>query len=145
MFLRIQRGSSVPVSRQIDAQIRGQILSGALRTEDQLPSVRELARELAVNVNTVFRVYERLAAEGLVELRHGDGTYVAHRGKGAVSTQLTAHRGEFERELDGLVRRGLMLGLTSSELPRMLAKSIRRAEQDTAKVKSPSQKLEASR
>jgi GntR family transcriptional regulator len=144
MFLRIQRGSSVPVSRQIDAQIRGQILSGALRPEDQLLSVRELARELAVNVNTVFRVYERLAAEGLVELRHGDGTYVAHRGKSAVSAQLTERRGEFERELDGLVRRGLMLGLTPIELPRMLAKSIRRIEQDVSKEKSRSQTSEAS-
>ena len=144
MFLRIQRGSSVPVSRQIDAQLRGQILSGALRTEDQLPSVRELARELAVNVNTVFRVYERLAAEGLVELRHGDGSYVARRGKGAVSAQLTEHRGEFERELDGLIRRGLMLGLAPSELSRMLARSIRRAEQDTAKGKNLSQRSEAS-
>ena len=85
----------MPISRQIDAQIRAQILAGSLRAEDQLPSVRGLARELAVNVNTVFRVYERLAADGLIELRHGDGTYVAPRRKGAGTAQLARRRREF--------------------------------------------------
>ena len=82
MFLRVQRGAAVPISRQIEGQIRAQILSGTVAAEDQLPSVRQLARELAVNVNTVLRVYERLAADGLIELRHGDGTYVTAPGQG---------------------------------------------------------------
>jgi DNA-binding transcriptional regulator YhcF (GntR family) len=132
MFIRVQRGSSVPVSRQIDAQIRAQILSGSLRPCDQLPSVRQLARELAVNVNTVVRVYERLAAEGFIELRHGDGTYVAQRPKGAVSSQLADRRSEFCFELDALVRRGLMLGITAAELPLRLAESIERVQQDAS-------------
>ncbi|MEN6493757.1 MAG: GntR family transcriptional regulator [Thermoguttaceae bacterium] len=131
MFIRIQRGSSVPISRQIDAQIRAQILSGSLRPKDQLPSVRQLARELAVNVNTIFRVYERLAAEGLVELRHGDGTYVAPL-RGAVSSQLAERRREFAREFDALVRRGVMLGLTAEEMSEQLAEAMRRVEQDAS-------------
>jgi GntR family transcriptional regulator len=129
MFLRIQRGSNVPVSRQIDAQVRAQILAGVLAPEEQLPSVRQLARELAVNVNTVFRVYERLAADGLIELRHGDGTYVAPRRKSAVNAQL-AQRRELAAELDALVRRGLMLGLTAAELPQWLKQSIERVQRD---------------
>ena len=71
MFIRVERGSSVPLSRQIDEQIRAQCLSGVLRGGDCLPSVRQLAKELAVNVNTVFRVYERLASEKLIETRAG--------------------------------------------------------------------------
>ncbi len=134
MFIRVQRGSSVPVSRQIDAQIRAQILAGTLRPEDQLPSVRHLARELAVNVNTVVRVYERLSAEGFIELRHGDGTYVAQPPKGAVSSQLAQRRREFLLELDALVRRGLMLGLTAAELPQRLAESIQRVQQDATSL-----------
>ena len=137
MLIRIQRGSSVPISRQIDAQIRAQILSGSLRPEDQLPSVRQLARELAVNVNTVARVYERLGAEKFIELRHGDGTYVASRSKRAVSSELTERRREFSRELDALVRRGLMLGITAAELSQRLAESIERARQDTSLVDCP--------
>ncbi len=132
MFLRIQRGSSIPVSRQIDAQIRAQILAGTLRPEDQLPSVRQLARELAVNVNTVVRVYERLAAEGLIDLRHGDGTYVSQRPQNADSQQLAERHREFQLELDALVRRGLMLGIPAVELPQRLAESIERVQHDTS-------------
>ncbi len=144
MFIRVQRGSSVPVSRQIDAQIRAQILAGSLRPENQLPSVRQLAQELAVNVNTVVRVYERLSAEGFIELRHGDGTYVAQRRKGADSSQLAQRRREFVLELDALVRRGLMLGVTASELPTILAESVERVEQDASSINSLTRKNEAS-
>ena len=73
MYIRIERGSSAPISRQIAEQIRAQCLAGVLKPGRCLPSVRQLASEIAVNVNTIVRVYERLAAEGLVELRHGDG------------------------------------------------------------------------
>jgi len=144
MFIRVQRGSSVPLSRQIDAQIRAQILAGSLRPEDQLPSVRQLAQELAVNVNTVVRVYERLSAEGFIELRHGDGTYVAQRPEGADSSQLAQRRREFLLELDALVRRGLMLGVAASELPTILAESIQRVEQDASSVNSLTRNKEAS-
>jgi len=130
MFVRIQRGTSVPISRQIDSQIRAQIVAGALPVGHQLPSVRELARELAINVNTVFRVYGRLSADGLIELRHGEGTYVAQRRKSAVTAQLTKRRQEFEQDLDTLIRRGLLLGIAASELPRCLSESVKRIQQD---------------
>jgi GntR family transcriptional regulator len=132
MLIRIQRGSAVPISRQIDAQIRAQILSGSLRPEDQLPSVRQLARDLAVNVNTVARVYERLGAEKIIELRHGDGTYVAARPHRAVSSELAEGRREFSRELDALARRGLMLGLSAAELREQWTESIERVSLDAS-------------
>src|SRR5690554_5922097 len=77
MLIRIEKGSGVPISRQIAGQIVAQCLSGALPPGRQLPSVRELARELAVNQNTVLRVYEKLTGEGYLERRHGSGTFVA--------------------------------------------------------------------
>jgi GntR family transcriptional regulator len=132
MFVRIQRGTSVPISRQIDSQIRAQIVAGALPAGHQLPSVRELARELAVNVNTVFRVYGRLSADGLIELRHGEGTYVAQRRKNAVTAQLTKRRHEFAQDLDSLLRRALLLGISPAELPEWLADSLERIQQDVA-------------
>jgi len=76
MFIRIETTSGVPITRQIMDQIRAHCAAGALTAGDRLPSVRVLARELAVNQNTILRVYERLTAEGLLERRHGDGTYV---------------------------------------------------------------------
>ena len=132
MFVRIQRGTAVPISRQIDAQIRAQITAGAIPAGHQLPSVRQLARELAVNVNTVFRVYGRLSSDGLIELRHGDGTYVSQRRKSAVTAQLTKRRHEFAQDLDALVRRALMLGISASELSEWLSKSVQRVQQDVS-------------
>jgi GntR family transcriptional regulator len=144
MLIRIQRGSSIPISRQIDAQIRAQILSGAIRPDDQLPSVRQLARELAVNVNTVVRVYDRLSAEKLIELRHGDGSYVTSRSKRAILSELTARRREFSRELDALLRRGLMLGINPPDLSQQVAQSIQRAQHDTSLVDLPTLEDEVS-
>ena len=79
MFIRVEPTSGVPITRQIADQIRALCAGGAVKPGDQLPSVRVLARQLAVNQNTVLRVYERLTAEGLLERRHGSGTYVADR------------------------------------------------------------------
>jgi GntR family transcriptional regulator len=76
MFIRIENSSAVPVYRQIMDQIRYQIANGALGTGDRLPSVRELARRLPVNQNTVLKAYDLLAAEGLLSRRQGDGTFV---------------------------------------------------------------------
>lgn len=76
MFIRIENSSAVPVYRQIVDQIRYQVASGALRPGDRLPSVRDLARRLPVNQNTVLKAYDLLAAEGLLVRRQGDGTFV---------------------------------------------------------------------
>lgn len=123
MFVHIERGSSVPISRQIAEQLRSQCLSGTLLAGDKLPSVRELAQQLAVNVNTVFRIYERLAAEGLIELRHGDGTYVCPRSQQGDS-QLETQRVKFGLEFDALIQQGVMLGFTANELRTRLTSAL---------------------
>jgi GntR family transcriptional regulator len=136
MFFRIEKGSSVPITRQLAAQIRAQCLRGTLQPGARLPSVRELARELAVNVNTVFRVYELLAAEQLLELRHGDGTFVRERATAAdAANQLETQRHQYTLEFDALIRRGLLLGLTASDLRGKLTDALKEASrslQDTA-------------
>jgi len=76
MFIRIENSSAVPVYRQIIDQVRYQIASGVLRPGDRLPSVRELARRLPANQNTVLKAYDLLARDGLLSRRQGDGTFV---------------------------------------------------------------------
>lgn len=68
--------SGVPVYRQIIDQVRGAIASGALREGDQLPTVRQLAVDLAVNPNTVVRAYRELDLGGLIETQQGTGTFI---------------------------------------------------------------------
>ena len=121
MLLRIEKGSAVPVSRQIEAQIATLCASGRLKTSERLPSVRELARELAVNQNTVLRVYERLVSAGLLEMRHGQGTFVA---SGATAKSRKAHRIRLVNEFRQLARQGLSLGLSSTELRELLDEAV---------------------
>jgi GntR family transcriptional regulator len=120
MFLRIEKGSAVPISRQIADQIATLCASESLRPGERLPSVRELARELAVNQNTILRVYERLSGEGLLDMRHGQGTFVATR---KASHDLAAHRGRLIDELRQIARQALGLGLSTDELHELLAEA----------------------
>ena len=76
MFIRLEPSSAVPVYRQIIDQIKYQVAGGTLRAGDRLPSVRELARRLPANQNTVLKAYELLTHEGLLSRRQGDGTFV---------------------------------------------------------------------
>lgn len=77
MFIRIEPSSSVPIYRQISDQIRHQIAAGFLKQGDKVPSVRELASQLAVNQNTILKVYNELCRENVLKIERGDGTYVS--------------------------------------------------------------------
>jgi GntR family transcriptional regulator len=123
MFLRVESSSGLPIVRQIADQIRSQCASGALVPGDRLPSVRQLAREILVNQNTILRVYERLTAEGLLERRHGDGTYVADR---LPRGQAKAQHELLEQEVDRLVHRAMDLGVEPERLRDMVDDAVRR-------------------
>ena len=66
-----------PLYVQIMDEIRRALVRGALRPEDPLPSVRELASELVLNPRTVLQAYRELEREGVVYVRRGQGTFVS--------------------------------------------------------------------
>jgi GntR family transcriptional regulator len=68
--------SGVPVYRQIIDQILGGIAAGSLKPGDQLPTVRQLAVDLAINPNTVVRAYRELEIRGVLSTQQGVGTFV---------------------------------------------------------------------
>lgn len=74
--LQLDLHSGVPVYRQIIDQVRGGIASGQLAAGDQLPTVRQLAVDLAINPNTVVRAYRELELGGLLETHQGTGTFI---------------------------------------------------------------------
>lgn len=76
MFDEIDPRSPTPLYEQIAARIRVAVAAGDLSPGDALPSVRKLARDLRVNPATVVQAYRDLAADGFVEMRHGQGTFV---------------------------------------------------------------------
>src|SRR5256885_16970262 len=66
-----------PIWRQIEEGVRRMIALGALQPGAAVPSVRDLAKDLRVNPNTVARAYQRLTDGGVLVVKRGEGTYVA--------------------------------------------------------------------
>ena len=77
IFIRIEPSSAVPIYRQIIEQIRYSIATGVLKESDKVPSVRQLASQLAVNQNTILKVYNELCRENVLKIERGSGTFVA--------------------------------------------------------------------
>src|ERR1700736_6843872 len=77
--LKLDLRSGVPVYRQIIDQVRTGVAAGTLTAGDQLPTVRQLAVDLAINPNTVMRAYRELELGGLLETHQGTGTFIAKR------------------------------------------------------------------
>lgn len=71
--------TGVPVYRQLIDQVRTGIASGVLAAGDQLPTVRQLAVDLAINPNTVMRAYRELELGGLLETHQGTGTFISNK------------------------------------------------------------------
>jgi GntR family transcriptional regulator len=87
--------SGVPVYRQIIDQVRAGIGAGTLSAGDQLPTVRQLAVDLAINPNTVLRAYRELELGGTLETHQGTGTFISPQ-------KTTKNNAERERQLTQL-------------------------------------------
>lgn len=74
---RLNSSSGVPVYRQLIDQIQAGIATGALAPGAQLPTVRQVAVDLAINPNTVMRAYRELEIRGVLDTQQGTGTFIA--------------------------------------------------------------------
>src|ERR1700736_2422123 len=91
MLFRPNPSLGVPIYLQLMEQVKHAIETGALRPGDQLPGMRPLAEELVINPNTVAKAYRELEHEGVIELRHGAGAFVAgHAGAKKLTDKLRA-------------------------------------------------------
>ncbi len=71
--------SGVPVYRQLIDQVQTAVASGILAPGEQLPTVRQVAVDLAINPNTVLRAYREMEIRGLLDTQQGTGTFIADR------------------------------------------------------------------
>ena len=124
--------SGVPVYLQLIEQVKHAIATGALRPGDQLPGIRKLAEELTINPNTIVKVYHELEHEGLIEVRHGLGAFVARRAARHDRVELLT---ESAREVAELVERLRSAGVTDAELRRLLESELVRVP-DRARVRT---------
>jgi GntR family transcriptional regulator len=113
LFISIDPANGLPIYVQIVNQIKTGIAMGRLLPEDPLPSVRQLALDLAVNPNTVARAYLDLEYEGVIYKRQGAGTFVSAQG-------VEMSKNERRRVLGELIEKALVegvnLGLEEKEL-----------------------------
>ena len=110
---RVAPSSGVPIFRQIIDQVAALVASGVLKAGDMLPSTRELARVLEVNMMTVSKAYSRLEADGLVERVRGTGMRVAAP---PVDRSLAARQQEFHEQVAPPLHRARQLGLTDEQI-----------------------------
>ena len=117
MLFRPNPSLGVPIYLQLMEQVKHAIETGALRPGDQLPGIRPLAEELVMNPNTVAKAYRELEREGVIDLRHGSGAYVAQRR----STKLRADRFRHAQErVRALVEKLQSEGLSEDEIQRLV-------------------------
>lgn len=107
MLIRVDPDSTRPLFEQIAASVRGDVLSGRLRPGDRLPSAREVADAVDVNVHTALRAYQELRDEGLLDLR---------RGRGAVISASAGPLADLAHDIRALVARAASLGIAPATL-----------------------------
>lgn len=110
LLQKLERNSPLPKNRQLYLLLRELILDGTLKSGGQLPTTRELARQLSLSRNTVMYAYEQLLAEGYVIARTGSGTYVADTcPEDSMSVENPAERLPPEKQEGRLSQRGQQL------------------------------------
>jgi len=123
MVIRIDPTSRAPLFQQIVDSVKRDVGTGRLSPGDRLPSVRDLAKGLVINPNTIAKAYQALEAEGVTISRRGSGTFIAER-------RLRVDEGERHRRLaaslDALLAEASHLGLTEEEVREGFEKGIER-------------------
>lgn len=110
---KLDARSGVPVYRQIIDQVLGGIAAGSLNAGDQLPTVRQLAVDLAINPNTVVRAYRELEIREVLATQQGTGTFITE--KKPQANELERRRRVSQLAGDVLARAGAE-GITLQEL-----------------------------
>lgn len=117
MKLIISNVSGVPIYEQIKQQVKAAILSGELKEEEALPSLRTLAKDLKISVLTVTRPYTELEQEGFVKNVQGRGCFVLGSGSELMKEQLIC---KVENSLTEAIKAAKIANLSNEELHHLL-------------------------
>ena len=115
--LIISNVSGVPIYEQIKRQVKAAILSGELKEEEALPSLRTLAKDLKISVLTVTRAYTELEQEGFVKNVQGRGCFVLGSGSELMKEQLIC---KVENSLTEAIKAAKIANLSNEELHHLL-------------------------
>lgn len=119
MKIVIKNKSELPIYEQIEEQIKSQILDGTAEENEQLPSIRQLARDLKISVITTTRVYSDLSDEGFIISEAGRGYFVAPKNNELLRERMLC---EMEDQLEKAVTNGRNAGLSDEDIINALKK-----------------------
>jgi len=119
MKIVIKNKSELPIYEQIEQQIKAQILEGKVAEDEQLPSIRQLARDLKISVITTTRVYNDLAEEGFIISVTGKGYFVAPSNNELLRERMLC---EMEEGFEKAVLNGRNAGLSDDKIVAALKK-----------------------
>ena len=105
--------SGVPVYRQLMDQVQGALAAGRIKAGDQLPTIRQVAVDLAINPNTVTRAYREMEIRGLLETQQGTGTFIAEQ---PVATDSRARNRQMQQFAADVIARAGANGFSLTEL-----------------------------
>ena len=117
LHISVDLRDPTPIYEQVMSSIKELINRAELRSGDRLPTVRQLAQDLGVNLNTVARAYRELAGQGVLSVRQGRGVHV-------ISTTIpcdSAKRDELRRRMKALVNEAAFAGLGLHQLNAMMS------------------------
>ena len=117
MNILIDNKSGTPIYDQIYSQIKGQIISGALKQDELLPSIRGLAKDLRISFITAKRAYEELEKEGFIYTLPAKGCYVAPKN---VELLREENLKKIEEHIDEIVRLAASCNLSKQEIMEMV-------------------------
>ena len=124
MIIKIEPSNGLAIYEQVVRQLKFLIADGALRPGEYVPSVRELAKRLAINPNTVSRAYRQLQDDGVLESQRGMGLQVSHAAqKKCKADRLVLIRQRLRDALSEAMHSGLsadeISNITSDELKKL--------------------------
>ncbi len=123
LHLQLDPRSGIPVYRQMMDQMKCYVVGGTLRPGDQLPSIRELASALAVNPTTVVKAYTELEREGVIEMRHGKGAFVAEQAR---SLSVAEQESALRRSARQLALESAQLGVPAARVVQLVREELGR-------------------
>ena len=139
----LDKQNKVPLYIQLKDQIKYYVSTGAIRSQEQLPPVKVLAKSLGINFLTVRKAYKDLEQEGLVTIRHGDGCYITlHKGgprgsfpafissRPTSETKDSADGSQILDEAKKLFMAFLTKGMTKDEIKQDVEKALSEFERD---------------
>ena len=140
MDITINLADGVPIYRQIFNQVKYLVASRLLRPGEELPPIRTLALQLKVTPNTIVKAYHELEVAGVIQKRHGSGTFVSDE---RPQLAVRERRRVIEQRIDSLLAEAHQLNFSTDDIVRMVRE--RKAAMDVTSADPPAEKKEAGR